>query len=114
VKEILEKKEKWKEYVEFLKERRSKLEVPPVIEPGTGGGGGGALGGEPGIPPPIFDTISSDTTETESAYSEARDSDDDRFDLADTEDIPSDDDADDYDVEQAEILLTKQEVQALA
>jgi len=111
LKEVLEKIAGWKEYVEFLVERRTKLDAPPVIEQGGGGKSGS---GEDATP--TFESIAneSEPTPAVSSYGEGRDADDDRFALADTEDMPSEDDADDYDVEQAEILLTKQEVQALA
>lgn len=109
MKEILDKISGWKEYVEFLKQRREKLDVPPVIEPTSGNIGGGER--DDAITAPAFESIIANDNDF-SPYSEGLErADDARFDLDITEDMTSDDDADDYDVEQAEILLTKQEVQ---
>jgi hypothetical protein len=67
--------------------------------------------------PPIFQAPAiPDPSELEGsdAYEEGRDDDDEDLNLDDDQDMDSTNDADDYDADQAEILLTKQEIEASA
>jgi len=109
-KDVLEANPGWKPFALYLVERRAKLDVKVEIEPA----GSQVLRTSETVP--TFDSESS-TEQTEfsaSSGADGADPDDGRFEWNDTEDMPSEDDNLDYDVEQAEILLTKQEVQALA
>jgi hypothetical protein len=54
------------------------------------------------------------TQESNDAYLDGRDRDEDDLSLPDDVDLDSANDADDYDIEQAEILLTKQEIESFA
>jgi len=99
----------WVDFQEFLDARRQELDVPPEIEE-TGAIPEGFKDGSDFMDAPDLSQIKEED-QTSSRYTAGTDSDDDHFDIPDTDDIPSTDDHDDYDIEQAEIMLTKHEVQ---
>jgi len=94
----------WNEILNEVKEERKKLESassaakieeePSNFQP-------------PAVPDPS-------ELEGSDAYEEGRDDDDEDLNLDDDQDMDSANDADDYDADQAEILLTKQEIEASA
>jgi len=96
--------EGWNELLNEVREERKKLETassaakveeePSMFQP-------------PAAPDPS-------ELEGSDAYEEGRDDDDEDLNLDDDQDMDSANDADDYDADQAEILLTKQEIEASA
>jgi len=94
----------WTELVNEVKEERKKLETASSAA---------KVEEEPSIFQP---SLVPDPSELEGsdAYEEGRDDDDEDLNLDDDQDMDSANDADDYDADQAEILLTKQEIEASA
>jgi hypothetical protein len=90
----------WNELLVEIKEERKKMEntIPKVEE-------------EPFFQPSAVPDAEQDGSET---YEEGQDDDDEDLHLEDDIDMDSANDADDYDADQSEILLTKQEIEASA
>jgi len=95
----------WQEYIQIVLEERKKIEVASqktkveeelqAYQP--------QLGSEVG-----------DQDSDSDSYEEGRDADDEDLSLSDDQDMDSANDGEDYDADQAEILLTKQEIEAFA
>jgi len=100
----LEAVEGWNELLTVVKEERKKLETASSAA---------KVEEEPTFfqPPSVPDPSEIDGSD---AYEEGRDADDEDLNLDDDQDMDSANDADDYDADQAEILLTKQEIEASA
>jgi len=104
LKSTLDEIEGWNELLNEVKEERKQLESassaakveeePATFQPSA-------------VPDPS-------ELEGNDAYEEGRDDDDEDLNLDDDQDMDSANDADDYDADQAEILLTKQEIEASA
>jgi len=99
----------WADYDKYVQEEKRKLEAMSGIDTIK-------TDDEPtvfqsrsslGLPP-----LNSDLDNT--AYEQGRDNDDEDLSLSDDIDMDSTNDADDYDVDHAEILLSKQEIEAFA
>lgn len=96
----------WAEYDKQVQEERRKLQAMSGIE---------AMKTEE--EPTVFQSRSSlglDAPSENTTYEEGRDADDEDLSLSDDIDMDSTNDADDYDVDHAEILLSKQEIEAFA
>jgi len=106
LKTVLDEVEGWNDLHTLIKEERKKLETASAGSKGT-------IEEEPAYfqPPAVLDVPDTDTND---AYEEGRDNDDEDLNLEDDQDMDSANDADDYDADQAEILLTKQEIEASA
>jgi len=104
VKTILDVVEGWNDLLNLIKEERKKLETASAVS---------KVEEEPAYfqPPSVLDAPDMDTNDS---YEEGRDDDDEDLNLEDDQDMDSTNDADDYDADQAEILLTKQEIEASA
>jgi hypothetical protein len=100
----LESIEGWTVLHDEVKEERKKLETASSAA---------KVEEEPSFfpPPAVPDPTELDGSD---AYEEGRDDDDEDLNLDDDQDMDSANDADDYDADQAEILLTKQEIEASA
>jgi serine/threonine-protein phosphatase 6 regulatory subunit 3 len=100
----LEAIEGWTVLHDEVKEERKKLETASSAA---------KVEEEPSFfpPPAVPDPTELDGSD---AYEEGRDDDDEDLNLDDDQDMDSANDADDYDADQAEILLTKQEIEASA
>jgi serine/threonine-protein phosphatase 6 regulatory subunit 3 len=96
--------EGWNDLLNEVKEERKKLETASSAA---------KVEEEPSFfqPPSVPDPSELDGSD---AYEEGRDDDDEDLNLDDDQDMDSANDADDYDADQAEILLTKQEIEASA
>jgi len=96
--------EGWNDMLTEVKEERKKLETASSAA---------KVEEEPSFfqPPSVPDASELDGSD---AYEEGRDDDDEDLNLDDDQDMDSANDADDYDADQAEILLTKQEIEASA
>jgi len=96
--------EGWNDLLTEVKEERKKLETASSAA---------KVEEEPSFfqPPSVADASELDGSD---AYEEGRDDDDEDLNLDDDQDMDSANDADDYDADQAEILLTKQEIEASA
>jgi len=104
LKSTLDTVEGWNELLNQVKEERKKLETASSAA---------KVEEEPSFfPPPAIPDPSE--LEGSDAYEEGRDNDDEDLNLEDDQDMESANDADDYDADQAEILLTKQEIEASA
>jgi len=104
LKVVLEEVEGWNDYLTLVREERKKLETAAA---------GSKVEEEPAFfqPPAVLDVVDNDTNDS---YEEGRDDDDEDLNLEDDQDMDSANDAYDYDADQAEILLTKQEIEASA
>jgi len=104
LKSELDTVEGWNELLNEVKEERKKLETASSAA---------KVEEEPSFfpPPAVPDPSELDGSDT---YEEGRDEDDEDLNLDDDQDMDSANDADDYDADQAEILLTKQEIEASA
>jgi len=103
-KPILEAVSGWEDFYKIVKEEKEMLEALVHVE-----------GKEQEEPALFIPKLGYDALENESlAYTEGRDRDEEDLSLPDDVDMDSANDADDYDIEQAEILLTKQEIEAFA
>jgi len=104
LKGVLEEVEGWNDLLTLVKEERKKLETATA---------GSKVEEEPAFfqPPAALDVNDTDTNDS---YEQGQDDDDEDLNLEDDQDMDSTNDADDYDADQAEILLTKQEIEASA
>uniref|UniRef100_A0A6B2L125 Serine/threonine-protein phosphatase 4 regulatory subunit 3-like central domain-containing protein n=1 Tax=Arcella intermedia TaxID=1963864 RepID=A0A6B2L125_9EUKA len=104
LKDILEGVEGWNDLLNFIKEEKKKSETSSAAA---------KVEEEPTYfqPPASLDVPDIDGND---GYEEGRDNDDEDLNLDDDQDMDSANDADDYDADQAEILLTKQEIEASA
>jgi len=106
LKPVLDEIEGWNDLLALVKEERK-------IQETASAGSKGTVEEEPAYfqPPTVLDVAEVDTNDS---YEEGRDDDDEYLNLEDDQDMDSTNDADDYDADQAEILLTKQEIEASA
>jgi hypothetical protein len=104
LKSELDTVEGWNELLNEVREERKKLETASSAA---------KVEEEPSFfpPPAVPDPSELDGSD---AYEEGRDDDDEDLNLDDDQDMDSTNDADDYDADQAEILLTKHDIEASA
>eukprot|EP01125_Pyxidicula_operculata_P005369 TRINITY_DN191_c2_g1_i1.p1 TRINITY_DN191_c2_g1~~TRINITY_DN191_c2_g1_i1.p1 ORF type:complete len:575 (+),score=158.40 TRINITY_DN191_c2_g1_i1:43-1767(+) len=103
LKDILEALPGWVEFIEVVKEEHARIQALKAVDP------------KEQEEHYQFTAKPSDLHEQKNdAYLEGRDGDEEDLSLSDDVDMDSSNDADDYDIEQAEILLTKQEIEAFA